>query len=145
MTISRRTLLVGAATGVAAASAWRFVRSSEADGIVAVVRERLDYLTLDDAGVYAFANDLIAQKTVAVTKLRLVAAAGPLYTTLGSTRPMKHLLGHGEERVVSLYLLSSDFFLNGSDETRRVQYVGFYDPLGQALACANPFARPVLS
>jgi hypothetical protein len=45
---------------------------------------------------------------------------------------------HGEERVTTLFLLSSDFFVNGADISRPVSYVGYYDP---ARACGNPFAR----
>jgi len=39
-----------------------------------------------------------------------------------------------------MFLLPSDFFVNGSDEGRVVGYTGFYDPLR---ACMNTLARPV--
>jgi hypothetical protein len=142
--ISRRTLLVGAA-GIAAAGVYRLTTSSEENAIIAVVRRSLDYLSLDEEGLRAFAVDLSNHRVVADGKLRMIAAAGPVYPMIASVPPVAHLLKHGEERIVSLYLLSSDFFLNGADETRRVQYLGFYDPIGQARACANPFARSVVS
>ena len=41
--------------------------------------------------------------------------------------------------VFTDYLLSTDFFRYGADESRRVRYVGFYDPY--ATPCNNPLAR----
>jgi hypothetical protein len=40
--------------------------------------------------------------------------------------------------VFTHYLLSTDFFRYGADETRRVRYVGFYDPY--TTPCNNPLA-----
>lgn len=37
------------------------------------------------------------------------------------------------------YLMSTDFFRHGADESRLVRYVGFYDP--DRTACNNPFAQ----
>jgi hypothetical protein len=37
------------------------------------------------------------------------------------------------------FLLSTDFFRNGADESRLIRYVGFYDPA--VTACNNPLAR----
>ena len=36
------------------------------------------------------------------------------------------------------YLMSTDFFRTGADESRIVRYVGFYDP--DQTPCGNPFA-----
>jgi hypothetical protein len=41
--------------------------------------------------------------------------------------------------VYMRYLLSTDFFLHGADESRRVHYVGFVDPY--VTPCSNPLAR----
>jgi hypothetical protein len=48
---------------------------------------------------------------------------------------------HGEERIVTKYLLSSDFFSSGADESKTVHYVRLFDALR---GCCNPFARPVV-
>jgi hypothetical protein len=37
------------------------------------------------------------------------------------------------------YLMSTDFFRTGADESRTVRYVGFYDP--DETPCSNPFAE----
>ena len=65
---------------------------------------------------------------------------GPIYRRLdlGDRNSLTAAIRHGEERIVTNYLLSSDFFVNGADESRTVRYLGFYDPLR---ACSNPFAR----
>ncbi|HEX2341287.1 MAG TPA: hypothetical protein VHI98_12485 [Vicinamibacterales bacterium] len=41
--------------------------------------------------------------------------------------------------VYTNYLLSTDFFRHGGDESRRVRYVGYYDPA--VTPCNNPLAR----
>jgi hypothetical protein len=41
--------------------------------------------------------------------------------------------------VYTRYLLSTDFFRHGADESRTVRYVGFYDP--DNTPCGNPLAE----
>ena len=45
---------------------------------------------------------------------------------------------HLEDRITTQFLISSDFFANGADTSRRVTYLGYYDPM---IACKNPFYR----
>ena len=143
--IKRRTVVfVGLAGAACAFAGIRFATSSETASIIEILRKRLDYLKLDEAGVQRFASDLAALHAISAARLRTIDALGPLYshsdllqhTFLGAG------INHGEERVVTNYLLSSDFFTNGADETKTVHYLGFYDPLR---ACRNPFARSALS
>ena len=44
-----------------------------------------------------------------------------------------------EERICAAFLMSSDFFTNGADETRPVRYLALYEPT--KVGCTNPFAR----
>ncbi len=44
-----------------------------------------------------------------------------------------------EERICTAFLMSSDFFKNGADESRPVRYLALYEPT--RIGCANPFAR----
>jgi hypothetical protein len=142
MYMKRRYILLsglGAACGVLG---WRFAHSSDESAFVKVLYNRLHYLRLDDAGVRRFARDLKEFGKISSLRLRLIDAAGPLYTGLAHS-PSKRLssaIRHGEERVVTQYLISSDFFKNGADESRVVNYLGYYDPM---VACSSPFARPV--
>lgn len=137
---SRRLFVATAIGSLAAFGGWRFFRSREADAVVAVLRKRLDYLVLEEAGLRAFAVDLAANHIVSGTRLKLIGTFMPVYSRLrlDGHSTVEDALRHGEERIVSNYLLSSDFFINGASESRPVRYLGFYDPLK---ACSNPFAR----
>lgn len=44
-----------------------------------------------------------------------------------------------EERICTTFLLSSDFFRNGADESRPVRYLALHEPT--RAGCTNPFAR----
>jgi hypothetical protein len=133
-------VIAAAGAGLLGVGGWRFLRSHDEEAILMVLRKRLGYLHLDEAGMRAFASDLASRKLVSSGKLRLMVTLGPLYRrlALNERNSITAAIRHGEERIVTNYLLSSDFFINGVDETRTVRYLGFYDPLH---ACSNPFAR----
>jgi hypothetical protein len=137
---SRRQIIAGVLGGLAAVGGWRYWRSNEEQAILLVLRKRLDYLQLDPAGTRAFAIDLVSRGLVSSKRLKLIGASAPLYLRVGLNGhdALQATIRHGEERVVSTFLLSSDFFVNGADTTRIVRYLGLYDPLK---ACSNPFAR----
>jgi hypothetical protein len=120
----------------------RLLRASNEEGVVAVVFKRLKYLKLDPEGVRNFARDYIAGGVIAGVKLRVVSAAGQLYMNLplSGVNVLTNGIRHGEERIVTKYLLSSDFFSSGADESNTVHYVRLFDALQ---GCCNPFARPV--
>jgi hypothetical protein len=139
--MKRRTFLYGAAAGVLGLAAWRAAGSRDERAIAKVIYKKLGYLKLDPAGVRQFAADVSAHKAISSLRLRSIDALGPLYTGY-SLSPNGHLaeaITHGEDKVTTLYLMSSDFFRNGADKTQTVHYLGYYDPV---VACNNPFARP---
>lgn len=76
------------------------------------IRGHFDYLTLDAAGVGAFAQEYQKQN-------------GPI-----------GLFSSPEPEVFGRYLLSTDFFQHGADESRTLHYVAFYDPY--VSPCWNP-------
>lgn len=131
------------ATGIAAIAGWRFLNARVESAIAKVLHKQLHYLVLDPVGVEQFARDFAERKIISSMKLRDIDAAGVLYTHLGLTAHNKLLdaIHRGEDRIVTAYLISTDFFSNGADETRPVKYMGYFDPLR---ACGNPFARPVV-
>jgi hypothetical protein len=120
----------------------RYATASSKASIVAVLHKCLGYLKLDEAGVQRFADDLIERDLISAERLHIIGAAGPLYSHLSMTTHNMVYDGirHGEERIITNYLLSTDFFSAGQDETRLIRYLGFYDPV---LACGNPFASSV--
>ena len=142
----RRQFLAAFIAGLTGLVTWRFIGSSDENAIIAVLQKRLDYLQLDDNGLHAFARDLVARKVMSSNKLRMLDVAGPVYAQLTVTsygNALTRAVRHGEERIVTLYLLSSDFFLTGADETRIVRYQGYYDPIRNLHPISNPFARPI--
>jgi hypothetical protein len=131
----RQALLVLAGTALIAGLA---ARIPEESGVAAILFKRLKYLELDPDGVREFARDYISRRLMSAGKLRVVAAAGPLYARLSPAWGdlLSPDIEHGEDRIVTTFLLSSDFFAEGADAGRKVTYVGFFDPLRGG----NPFA-----
>lgn len=86
---------------------------TEGAALAAAIREYYEYLDLDPAGVQAFvtAHD---------------AARG------------RHLVRGTLDDALPRFLLSTDFFMHGEDETRRLQFVAFYHP--RATPCFHPFS-----
>ncbi len=144
--IKRRHFIWGVVAGgsVAALLGLRVGLSTREDGVIAILRKRLPYLKLEESGLHEFAREFLTKAEMSTAKLRLIAAFAPLYGRLSNSPDhlVARKLRFGEERIAARFLLSSDFFTNGADETRIVRYTGFYDPLR---ACGNPFARPVLA
>lgn len=131
---------IGAACGLLGL---RIALSRDESAIAKVVYKRLPYLRLDDEGVRQFARDIKEQHVASSLRLHLIDAAGGLYTgsAMSEHNKVNDALHHGEDRIVGQYLLSSDFFRNGADETRTVRYMGYYDPM---VPCNNPFARTMV-
>lgn len=140
--ITRRQLIVALGTTAVAALPIGLLAGSEAGAIAAVVRKRLGYLQLDARGIDAFASELARRRLITSSKLRLAAASGLIYVDFSDDNRLAQGLRRGEDHIISYYLLSSDFFAHGADESRLVRYTGFYDPL--ASVCRNPFAVPLL-
>lgn len=141
MPMRRRTFLLSTTAVLGAAVAWRYATARDQSAIAKVLHKKLPYLRLDEDGVRRFGADIASQGIVSSFRLRVIDAADGLYThhALTPDGRLGRLIRHGEDRVVTQYLMSSDFFINGADKNRTVRYLGYYDPL---VACNNPFARP---
>jgi hypothetical protein len=144
--IARRRVLVG--LGIAAAAAfgvWGVEIASEAE-IASAIRRRLSFLRLDEAGLHSFAKDYIrAMLAKRPSWYRwkyhlesLFRKPGARWGISTDTRSRRERI---EDNLTTQYLLSSDLFLKGADESRVIQYVSLYDPMR---ACGSPFARPVV-
>ncbi len=143
--LSRRHVLLASAGVAAAALGWRALRpDAQHAAIATVIYKRLAYLQLDPAGVQQFAEDLVAIRMISPARLKIIAMIAPVYSHIdfAGENSLSRSVQHGEERIASQYLLSSDFFVNGSDLQRQVRYLGYYDAVK---ACGNPFARPMQS
>lgn len=141
--MKRRVFILSTVAAALGGLGWRYEDGKDESAIVKVLYKQLHYLKLDAAGVRRFAYDLAAHKVVSSQRLDVIDAAGVLYThsSLSPDSKLGKAIRWGEDRVVTQYLISSDFFINGADKSRTVNYLGYYNPL---VACNNPFARPVV-
>lgn len=119
----KTTVAVGLAflaAGLGARAVYRALRSRAAsnaqEDLERRLLERFDYLTLEPETVERFVADVEQHRPT----LRLHPKGMPV-----------------EER----FLMSTDFFQNGADESRRVAYVGFYHPY--VTFCHNPLATRI--
>jgi hypothetical protein len=144
--LSRRAFLAGVVGGVAVLVAmpyvfyhWRFGKPTKI--IIAILKRRVGYLKTEARSFERFATEYVDYKREYVAQLaRLSVIALPFtYVTLYRWLPMGHPLRRLEDNVVTKYLLSSDFFMHGADESRTVKYLSFYEP--QHVPCRNPFAN----
>jgi len=88
--------------------------------IIELLRKQFDYLDLDGTGLVAFARDFRAKAGEEVLRQQVDDPEDFRYT------------------VSTQFLMSTDFFRNGADESRLVKYVAYYDVYN---ACTSPFAR----
>ena len=131
--ISRRQFRVGGgATAVSAiflySGGWWFFKvryRDSSDFIAAILHKKLSFLQLEEDGVQAFAKDYDFQEITSWAGM-----AGPLYRYFDffELTPRAEYIDFIEDRVVLLYLLSTDFFLNDADESLPVKYLGYFDP-----------------
>jgi hypothetical protein len=147
MSTRRRFLLGGlAVVVVAGVGVIGFGPGAAESHIVAAVRRRLGFLKLDEQGLHAFAKDqvsaLLAKRpTWNRLKYHYLSMFAKQFTRYNRSNDTRSRTQRMEDNFASTYLLSSDFFINGADESRTVEYVSFYDPLR---ACGNPFWRPAI-
>lgn len=124
--MNRRHFVAGAlaivATLAAAGVGWLRRRrvsgidpASSAHGLAPRLREEFHYLSLSDGAVDAFVRDF--DDFYGERAARVARASG----------------------APKRFLLSTDFFQNGADESHRVAYVAFYHPYRSP--CYQPLAR----
>ena len=144
--INRRRLLLGGmgAAAVAVIGVAAFGKMGIEAEIVSVLRRRLAYLKLDDGGLQAFAKDqasaVVGKKIPTWNRLRyhFLSAVSPSWKRYYRSYDTRSRIIRTEDTLIQNYLLSTDFFLNGGDETQTIKYVAYYDPMRP---CQNPFAR----
>jgi hypothetical protein len=126
----RRRLLLGLGLGLAGgAVVWRLRPrpTARASAIAEVLATNLGYLQVSDEDREAFARDFAAGATMAERRL------------VDRNRWSGARIEALEARICTTFLMSSDFFKNGADESRPVRYLALYEPT--RVGCANPFAR----
>jgi hypothetical protein len=113
--------------------------------VASLVRKRLSFLKLDEAGLQQFAHDHVAamlakRPTWNRWKYHLLVIFTKQFSQYGGySNDIRTRMQRLADNLSTLYLLSSDFFVNGADESRTIEYTGLYDSL---VPCSSPFARP---
>lgn len=147
MNLRRRLLLgVAGAAGAAGLGLWAFGRTAIEARIASVLRRKLADLKLDEAGVRAFARDQadrIIGKRMTMNRIRyhLTAGSSLSFGRFARSRDTRSRIDRAEDRLVSTFLVSTDFFFHDGDPARTVTYLGYYDAMTRP--CSSPFARPI--
>jgi len=140
--VSRRGFLISSAALSAGAALAAFVswkNSKETDILVAILKNRLGTLNVEAGAFEEFSIEAIQQRRSDKNELKLFGTFSAIYSLVApySILPMDHPLRRLENSTVSNFLLSTDFFQNKADTTRKVKYLGFYDPYERP--CTNFF------
>ena len=138
----RKFLLAGFAAGAAIFAAYKWRWGDQSDVVVAILKRRVGYLNVEPRTFHEFAKHYLELYGESEHHgLRRLSMLGPALRFMSPYRWLRpgHAVRRLEDSVVSLYLLSTDFFQNGADEQRAVTYLSFYDPY--STECGNPFAR----
>ncbi|KIO75679.1 hypothetical protein TH53_19555 [Pedobacter lusitanus] len=95
-----------------------------------LIREELDYLKLDSAGVDQYVNDYFnASSNNIITNLRWKT-----FYYLGFNKDRSNQIFE----LIKFYLLSTDFFIHQMDESKTVNYLGLYSPYKSPVP--NPYS-----
>jgi hypothetical protein len=137
--ISRRTFLGAALAGFLGLAGLYAYEEDYRQLIVSIIRNKLSYLNLQEVDLYAFADEYTADKGAYGVRGRLFALAYPIIEHAGFLNPKPEATEMFENRVVSRFLLSTDFFWNESGDSRALRYRVYNNP--HRVPCGNPFAR----
>ncbi len=129
--MKRRKFLAVAGMGglVAAVLSFRFVATSTEDAVVNRIIKELNFLKLNRDGVVKFVADYTATMG---KKAKLMLKS---YSFMGMNASNSQKIN----TLLNAYMLSTDFFINGMDESKEVKYIGMYDPYNRP--CAHPFSN----
>lgn len=129
--------IIGSAAAVATAYKWYFGEPQSV--ITAVLSRRLGRLNVDKATFGSFANEYLEYRKGYRRQLSIISIiAWPLrFVSPYGLLPQGSAFHRLEDNIVSMYLMSTDFFQDGADSKRRIQYLSFYDPY--VSVCRNPF------
>jgi len=127
-----------AAVAVPLAGRWGYEHQ-----IVAALRRRLAFLRLDEQGLHDFAHDHVAlmldkHPSMARVKTRVRELFAKRQPQTGFSNDARSKSERKDDNLATVYLLSTDFFVNGANTSEVVKYLAHYDPVR---ACGNPFAR----
>ena len=127
MKMTRRRFLANIAGSITVAifvpySIWKISTGKASDIVVSILKRRLGYLDIENIDFQLYAEDYISyRKKYQKELLYLSILATPMrhispYNLLDLAHPLRRL----EDNVVSNFLMSTDFFHNHADETKKL-------------------------
>ena len=142
--LTTRRKFIGLGIGVLASAtaittAYKWYVGDPQSVIIAILSRRLKLLGAENNSFKLFAIDYLEYRKDYRAKLsKMAIVSWPLrFISPYGLLPMGTALRRLEDNVVSMYLLSTDFFQNGAASNMPVQYLSFYDPY--VSICRNPF------
>ncbi len=120
---------------------YKWHRGDPKEVIEAILVRRVGHLRVEPRVFSSFAAEYLNSRREHEDSLRKLSTVSTLlqffspYAWLEGRHPLRRL----ENNVVSMFLLSTDFFQNGANDRSLVRYVAFYDPT--AAVCRNPFVN----
>jgi len=115
-------LILPPALYLASPSVWKYA--------VKLIREELNYLKLEPAGLDEFVRDYFkTSSNNAIINLRWKT-----FYYLGFNKDKSNQIFE----LIKFYLLSTDFFIHKMDESKMVSYLGLYSPYKSSVP--NPFS-----
>jgi hypothetical protein len=115
-------------------TSFRFFNTSFESAAISLIKDQLHFLRLDEEGLRKFATAFSESKKNDAYRF---AIRGYSFLGIDSSQSGK------VNQLVTSYLLSSDFFRNGMDESRVVKFVALYNPYTSP--CAHPFSHVYFS
>ncbi|MFK5949855.1 MAG: hypothetical protein QM500_13920 [Methylococcales bacterium] len=119
-----------------------YLKDQAINFIKTLLKNKLNYLTLNEEGLEQYCEAFFIKKSK--TLMIKSGLAGISLQWIDDLDIIKRKIG--TERIATLekeltlsYLLSTDFFINGSNESIPVNFVSYYDP--NLPVCRHPFAR----
>lgn len=149
--MTRRTFLVTSTVAIigTAGGIWLFKtgyfsqQERIAQILLAAFDKRIAFLQWDRNEVKQFIQDFMAdaRNQDFLKKVNKLSYLHPIYryTNLLEKTSYANKLRNFEERLISKFLLSTDFFWDGANEAQPVTYLSYYDP--HRTPCQNPFAQ----
>jgi hypothetical protein len=125
----RKFLTIAGIGGIALAASLKLLTEPFEKSAIAMITKELKFLKLDRTGLEQFV-EAYSQNKDEFYKLRMKS-----YGLLGVTASQSGRINH----LVSTYLLSTDFFIHKTDESRIIKYVSFYNPFIKP--CDHPFCH----
>ena len=140
--LSRRKFITYSliATGsitLSALGVWSF--SKDYHIVISILKRRLDALQINNNIYLRFAKEYVETKQEYRKQLKTLSTISSIYQIVSpyDLLEMGHPLRRLEDNIVSVFLLSTDFFDHHGNQNRQLNYLGLHDPY--SLPCRKLF------